>query len=278
MPCVRPKLISQELIPCGTCIGCRRDIALEWKLRCLGEMNYHEDATFLTLTYNDDMVEELNKRAFQLFMKRLRFETKLKIKYYACGEYGTEGGRPHYHALIFGLSSNNPIFDSIPNTNYVRCKLWENGFVFVGTVTPKSVTYVTGYLTKVLPAHLRNEKVGSLAPPFRLMSKGIGQRYFVEKAEQFAKTLSMTYEGVAYRLPKHWLQQLKIQYPETKERLDEIAIATHWRQLIDTIQNTGSLEIRDHLDSKISNLRAREIRYESDEAIHYSNKLHRRKN
>lgn len=275
MPCVNPKIVAHELLPCGTCIGCRREIALDWKWRCLGEMQYHKDACFLTLTYNDEHVEELNKRAFQLFMKMLRYKTKLNLKYYACGEYGGLWGRPHYHAIVFGLASDNSVFQPIPNTSHVRCDLWQNGFVYVGTVTPKSVTYVTGYITKALPVHLRNETIGSLAPPFRLMSKGLGEKYFNENMEKFAKTLSMTYEGVHYRLPRNWQKLLKIQYPETKDLFYERAIVQQQRKRIDLINATGSLDPNTHQEFEIENLKAIKAKIEAEETHHTSNKLRR---
>ena len=46
----------------------------------------------------------LRKRDFQLFMKRLRKKySDDRIRFYACGEYGSETFRPHYHAILFGL-------------------------------------------------------------------------------------------------------------------------------------------------------------------------------
>lgn len=105
---------------CGQCVGCRLDRSRQWANRCLLELEYHDSAYFVTLTYNDDHVPRsyygdpesgeaqpslsLAKRDFQLFMKRLRkaFPDD-KIRFFACGEYGPSTMRPHYHAILFGL-------------------------------------------------------------------------------------------------------------------------------------------------------------------------------
>lgn len=107
-------------IPCGRCIGCRLEYSRQWANRCLLELQYHDSAYFVTLTYNDDAVPRslysdesngeaheamtLRKKDFQLFMKRLRRRfPDDKIRFFAAGEYGGNTFRPHYHAILFGL-------------------------------------------------------------------------------------------------------------------------------------------------------------------------------
>lgn len=100
-------------IPCGNCIGCRLERSRQWAIRCLHESSLYDDNCFITLTYNEENLpygESLNKRDFQLFMKKLRKAiAPKKIRFFACGEYGTNQdltnldtlGRPHFHAIIF---------------------------------------------------------------------------------------------------------------------------------------------------------------------------------
>lgn len=107
-------------IPCGKCIGCRLSYARQWADRCLLELQYHEHAWFVTLTYNDEHVPRsmygdpqtgearpcltLDRRDVQLFLKRLRKAVEpTKIRYFGCAEYGPTTWRPHYHLIIFGL-------------------------------------------------------------------------------------------------------------------------------------------------------------------------------
>ena len=109
-------------IPCGKCDGCRLDYARQWADRCMLEAKYHDKNSFITLTYNDDNIPvaengnyTLVKKDFQDFMKRLRESIgDVKIRYYACGEYGSKSLRPHYHAIIFGYDfSEDPIFATV---------------------------------------------------------------------------------------------------------------------------------------------------------------------
>lgn len=107
-------------IPCGHCIGCRRDQSLEWSNRLLMESLYHDTAYFVTLTYCDEYrphdfcvnlnsgeveyVSNLKKEDAQNFIKRLRYyHPDDNIVYYIAGEYGDKSGNAHYHAIIFGL-------------------------------------------------------------------------------------------------------------------------------------------------------------------------------
>lgn len=107
-------------IPCGKCIGCRLEYSRQWANRCMLELQYHESAYFLTLTYNDGnlplrwhvddktgeafRVASLVKRDWQLFMKRLRraFPDQ-QLRFFMSGEYGEQNFRPHFHAIVFGL-------------------------------------------------------------------------------------------------------------------------------------------------------------------------------
>lgn len=107
-------------IPCGKCVGCRLEYSKQWANRCMLELQYHDSAYFVTLTYNDFAVPKsyypdpetgeaqqsltLSKRDWQLFMKRLRFQHSAdNLRFFMCGEYGPSTYRPHYHAIIFGL-------------------------------------------------------------------------------------------------------------------------------------------------------------------------------
>lgn len=119
-PCDESKGHPYQVIPCGKCIGCRLEYSRQWANRCMLELQYHESAYFVTLTYDDYHVPisyyadpdtgeampsmSLCKRDLQLFLKRLRkrFEGQ-RIRFFACGEYGPSTWRPHYHLIIFGL-------------------------------------------------------------------------------------------------------------------------------------------------------------------------------
>ena len=101
-------------LPCGTCIGCKVEKSRQWAIRCVHEASLHEDNCFLTLTFNEEHMPEnrsINKRDLQLFFKRLRKRYPNKvIKYFACGEYGDERNRPHYHVILFNHDFRHVLF------------------------------------------------------------------------------------------------------------------------------------------------------------------------
>lgn len=69
-------------IPCRQCIGCKLKHSKEWAMRMCNEASLHDDNVFITLTYNSENLPpdgSLRKRDFQLFIKRLRKQTKKKF-------------------------------------------------------------------------------------------------------------------------------------------------------------------------------------------------------
>lgn len=150
-------------IPCGQCTGCRLERSKQWAIRCVHEASLYEDNCFITLTYNKENLPKdfsLNKRDFQLFMKRLRKKYAPKqIRFYHCGEYGepTEYNnhiaRPHYHAIIFNHKFEDQILwkQKRGNELYISKELeelWPQGFSTIGSVTQDSAGYVARYLLK----------------------------------------------------------------------------------------------------------------------------------
>lgn len=173
-------------VPCGHCIACLTNRRTDWTIRLLEEFKANnEKAIFLTLTYddehipfNEDAIASVYKVDIQHFIKRLRKKIDRKIRYYVVGEYGTKTYRPHYHAIIFNIdnSYHNAIEKAwIDTTTGDRL-----GHTHIGTVTIKSLSYITKYhVNKGRYPHLAN-------PPFTLMSRkpGIGYGY-VEKFKKF---------------------------------------------------------------------------------------------
>jgi hypothetical protein len=133
------------------------------------EEKHSTSAWFITLTYDTKYVPitsngfmSLAKRDPQLFMKRLRkaHPKGSNLKYYLCGEYGSDTRRPHYHAVIFNADVT------------LISDAWGLGNVHYGSVTQASVGYTLKYMCKprIIPIHQRDDRV----PEFSLMSKGSG--------------------------------------------------------------------------------------------------------
>lgn len=169
-------------LPCGGCVGCRQASARGWALRCQLELQIHDAASFTTLTYDDaNKPPTLIKRHVQLFYKRLRkansrSKTARPIRHFTSGEYGETTGRPHYHALLYGVHPDrkNEIEDA-----------WGMGHARTYAINPGAISYVAGYTAKKTTdakhaAHERlDPETGELyywQPPFIQMSRrpGIG--------------------------------------------------------------------------------------------------------
>jgi len=152
----RGKVLRSLTLPCGQCIGCRLERSRQWAVRCVHESQLHDANCFVTLTFDDDHLparSSLNYNDFRLFMRRLRKHVKpIKIRFYMCGEYGENFGRPHFHACIFGYNFPDRIYwRSLPSGSKLYrsdalASLWPFGYTSIGDVTFESAAYVARYI------------------------------------------------------------------------------------------------------------------------------------
>lgn len=243
----RPKPV---MIPCGRCIGCRLDQSRSWADRMMLELNTCDGkGIFLTLTYDDDHVPfteddygsfgalTLDKTDLQKFFKRFRKAMPDKeVRYYAVGEYGSGTLRPHYHAIIFGVSfddfpdwkpyKSNPLGDQLYFSRWLQEKVWKNGICVFSDVSWKTCAYVARYVQKkIFNGHeLLKDKFG-LQPEFAVMSRrpGIGARYLELHPDlfEYQKIYVSSYDrGIT--IPKYFLDKLKLTDPELHDNLCSI--------------------------------------------------------
>lgn len=159
------------LLPCGSCVCCQISRAREWAIRCTLELDRHARASFVTLTYSERYVPPtLSKLHLSRFSRYLRRRVG-GFRFFGCGEYGEKGGRPHYHAILFGTEDADAVQES-----------WGRGFATVTPVTPERISYTAGYCAKKLGFHRpKGEEIdystGELytyQPPFLQMSRRPG--------------------------------------------------------------------------------------------------------
>lgn len=105
------------------------------------ETHKHAASSFLTLTYDEVHLPtdgNLSVQHLLRFVARLRsLVGEVPLRYYGVGEYGTKGGRPHYHVALWGLRNENLVESA-----------WKFGFVHSGDITPESSAYILKYLDK----------------------------------------------------------------------------------------------------------------------------------
>lgn len=161
-------------VPCGHCILCREKKSKDWEARCFLETQTSPSKPlYFTLTYRESDLPVLSygsycdittkkeyikkyptlvKKDVQDFMKRFRINLKRSgycsdgIRYYICGEYGSNYGRPHYHGLFWNL----PYIDE-KNFNEFRQifeKSWSHGFITFSPSRGAAGRYVLKYMRK----------------------------------------------------------------------------------------------------------------------------------
>lgn len=199
---------KQIRIKCGKCVECLKARADEWTVRIMDELKQHNEAIMLTLTYRNNP-ESLIKRDLQLFVKRLRkYLEPRKIRYFACGEYGDKGGRPHFHICIFGWrpSDLERFFynDGWIYKSEICERIWQHGFVTAVEVTPATARYVVNYMQK-LDGRPHEVK------PFVCMSTrpGIGYNVIEDLMYSIYKTGKVYVSGMERNAPRYYMKVLE---------------------------------------------------------------------
>lgn len=192
LSCFTPTLIKNPCktdlerfitVPCGKCPPCRKRRAAQWSFRLMQEhlASMAGCSYFITLTYDDDNIRAFNGNFslftpdWQLFWKRLRERNgrSVPVRYYGCGEYGGRFHRPHWHAIAFNILERDVIDGA-----------WNMGNVYLGDVNLRSISYVTGYITKP-PSNFELEQEGKIERTRPFMSKGLGARYLSNTIKKF---------------------------------------------------------------------------------------------
>lgn len=171
---------SPFLVRCGQCMECRIRRQSEWALRILLECLYRPHNTFITLTYAVEPEDRsLSVRDCQLFLKRLRKNSKRRFRYFLAGEYGPKTRRPHYHAILFGMETSTWLETMVQSS-------WNKGHTSISAVNSARARYVASYATKGLSETVLDD---GQRREFALMSRrpGIGFHYIPRLASTLTR-------------------------------------------------------------------------------------------
>ena len=258
-------------IPCGQCIGCRLERSRQWAMRCMHESQLHRESSFITLTYSREHVPSdgsLNKRDFQLFVKRLRKSLKgRKIRYFHCGEYGEQLGRPHYHACICGYApADKVLIKTVGEVRLYSSKslsdIWGKGFVTIGDVTFESAAYVARYVTKKITGDKAQAHYQGRNPEYVTMSRrpGIGKPWFEKyKTDVYPKDF-VTVREKKMKPPKYYQKLYEHTNPS---EFDKIKIKRKKKAKENALDNTPE---RLHVKETVKKLNLKQLKrsYEND--------------
>lgn len=225
---VLPKAGFEKVpVPCGRCPPCKMRRVNSWVFRLLQEQKVAVSSHFITLTYDtrfvpisDNGFMTLKKSDYQNFMKRLRklwyqkYPDSPPIKYYACGEYGTQNLRPHYHAIIFNLVDESLVADAWALGGEML------GQIHIGQVTGDSIAYTMKYIDKPKQPrrHARDDRVSE----FALMSKRLGANYLTPEMVDYHKAdLARLYAtkdgGHRIGLPRYYRNKIYTEQEQKKQ-------------------------------------------------------------
>lgn len=180
MRCTKPFVSGRVAFGCGQCMPCRFNRRRTWAFRIMLESSLHSLSSCITLTYREAPLS-LDPSHLQLWLKRVRKASEPhKLRYFACGEYGDESGRPHFHVCLFGYS---PCQGGAVIKGECQCnpcsvvrKTWGYGHVMVRPLDHFGAQYVAGYVVKKMTSARDARLSEGQYPEFARMSlhPGIG--------------------------------------------------------------------------------------------------------
>jgi len=155
---------------------------------------------------------------------------KDKIKFFAAGEYGSERGRPHYHAIIFNASRT------------VIEKSWKLGSIDIIKANAATIAYLMKYLDKSFGAQRDKSKVAE----FNIMSEEIGLNYVKEMREWHIMNFDVLYvmnkKGLMIPMPKYYRLKIFEQYIRDQQVL-----------LIQEVMNEQNEELKNKYAGNVNN-------------------------
>lgn len=233
-------LLGRQMeVPCGRCRQCRLDRSREHAIRCVHESQMHAQNCFVTLTYSDEFLPpggNLVYRDYQLFMKRL-IARRGPVRFFMSGEYGDVTGRPHYHAILFGVDFGDRVpwmkgeSGAMSYSSAELDSIWQLGRAYCGDATFESAAYVARYVMKKQLGSDRGARreivditsgqIVERVHEFCHMSlrPGIGRTWLDKFWSDVYPWGQVTVPGSKLRSPRYYDKQLELRDPDAFARL-----------------------------------------------------------
>lgn len=181
IPEMRDPRVKYVPVGCQKCMECKKQKSREWKVRLTEEMKDHEHKQFVTFTFSNEGIEEVNSKikeeykgyerdneiatyAVRHFLEKWRKKFGRSVRHWMVTELG---GKRYEHLHIHGIIFTKDI-------EAIR-ERWQYGFVYIGNrCNDETIGYIVKYITKTDEKHPNyNAKI--------LTSKGIGSGYLLKQ-------------------------------------------------------------------------------------------------
>lgn len=201
----------------------------------MAEVDSCEDqAIFLTLTYEDDLLaRDLHYPHVQKFLRSLRKRVG-KVRFFCCGEYGEHTLRAHWHLIIFGYYPDDAVaYDSTLFQSEIIDKCWAKGLALFGRVSFESAAYVARYSTKKVTGDLAEShyetcdpltgEIYRRTPEFARMSlkPGIGADWYSRFGTDVYRDDFVISRGHPAKPPRYFDKLFQADFPEEFVRIQE---------------------------------------------------------
>lgn len=272
----RRRISYTQQVPCGRCLGCRKEQARQFSVRMMHEAAMHDYAYFCTLTYNDEELPDngsLVPAHLSGFIKDLRRgRPSGSVRFYGVGEYGEVTHRPHYHVMLYGVNFLDRVpHDAINRSNIWRSEVldatWGRGFCEFGSVSMASCSYVAGYVQKKVGdttiSDYVNPMTGEIGErPFARMSlrPAIGRRWIERYWMDVYPDDFVVVDGIECKPPRY--------YDKFMDLPDEKGGSAERRAIMEAVRDTRYNEMvdlpKDKLKAKAKIAESRANLYKRD--------------
>jgi hypothetical protein len=212
--CVAPNNIPNVgPVACRECWRCRNNRINDLVGRCIAEQQTAKLTLAVTLTYAGDTVNAstLVYADFMKFMKRLRYYG-CKVRFIVAGEYGSQKGRAHWHAVLFFYGDTMPKI--VPNGHerkaldvHIERRIdwepWPHGFAYFQSADYDGFHYLLKYALK------DQKQVGQRSHLSMSKRPPLGAAYFADLARRHVE------QGLG---PRSWEYSFGDQFDKKNKR------------------------------------------------------------
>lgn len=203
-------------IPCGKCMQCRISIQRKYVDRMFCSYFTHSTSAFVTFTYDDSHLRikegfinpTLSKDDLHKYLDKIRhmIPSDVDYEYFVSGEYGDKFGRPHYHALFFGLDYElyKDFFE----------RSWKLGSVKVLPCSVSSFRYVSKYVCKSYYKSDSEYYDYGIIPPFCKYSRGLGSSVFYQYKDDIEKNGFFVFKGRKIYCNRYYFNKMMYYTPK----------------------------------------------------------------